>query len=141
MSPPVKKARLLQKTLQFASTPRASGTDSAATAASRQAAEARSGDDASSTLPAKTHYFFDCRPSQSSTPPDSRTTAAAPPSTDKHRTLKAAFDSLPLAEFWISVEKEYPQLYKAAMELLMQFGSTCLCEKTFSALAYIKNKY
>ena len=41
----------------------------------------------------------------------------------------------------ISVEKEYPQLYTAAMDVLIQFGSTCLCEKTFSALTYIKNKY
>ena len=57
------------------------------------------------------------------------------------RTLKTAFDSMPLAEFGISVENEYPQLYTAAMDVLIQFASTYLCEKTFSALTYIKNKY
>uniref|UniRef100_A0A8C6P9H3 DUF4371 domain-containing protein n=1 Tax=Nothobranchius furzeri TaxID=105023 RepID=A0A8C6P9H3_NOTFU len=41
------------------------------------------------------------------------------------RTLKSAFNSKMLAEFWISVEREYPQLSKA----------------TFSTLTNIKNKY
>ena len=57
------------------------------------------------------------------------------------RTLKTDFDSKTLAEFWISVEREYPQLSKAAMDVLTPFGSTYLCEQTFSALTYIKNKY
>lgn len=57
------------------------------------------------------------------------------------RTLKTDFDSKTLAEFWISVEREYPRLSKAAMDVLTPFGSTYLCEKTFSALTYIKNKY
>ncbi|XP_034083391.1 protein FAM200A-like [Gymnodraco acuticeps] len=57
------------------------------------------------------------------------------------RTLKTAFNAKMLAEFWISVEREYPQLSKAAMDVLTPFGSTYLCEKTFSALTYIKNKY
>ncbi|XP_040582761.1 protein FAM200A-like [Lepeophtheirus salmonis] len=57
------------------------------------------------------------------------------------RTLQAAFNTKTLVEFWISVEREYPQLSKAAMHLLIPFGSTYLCEKTFSALTYIKNKY
>ncbi len=57
------------------------------------------------------------------------------------RTLKTVFNSTMLAEFWISVAREYPQLSKAAMDALMLFGSTYLCEKTFSALTYIKNKY
>ncbi len=57
------------------------------------------------------------------------------------RTLKTMFNSKTLAEFWISVEREYPQLSKAAMDVMMQFCTTYLCEKTFSALTYIKNKY
>ncbi|KAK0139983.1 Zinc finger MYM-type protein 6 [Merluccius polli] len=36
---------------------------------------------------------------------------------------------------------EYPGLSKAAMDILTPFGSTYLCEKTLSSLAYIKNKY
>ncbi len=57
------------------------------------------------------------------------------------RTLKTVFNSKTLAEFWISVEREYPQLSKAAMDVLMPFCTTYLCENTFSALTYIKNKY
>ncbi|XP_034733456.1 zinc finger BED domain-containing protein 5-like [Etheostoma cragini] len=57
------------------------------------------------------------------------------------RTLKTAFNSKTLAEFWISVEREYPQLARAALDVLMPFGTTYLCEKTFSALMYLKNKY
>uniref|UniRef100_A0A3P8UDJ8 HAT C-terminal dimerisation domain-containing protein n=1 Tax=Amphiprion percula TaxID=161767 RepID=A0A3P8UDJ8_AMPPE len=57
------------------------------------------------------------------------------------RTVKIAFNSKPLSEFWISVEKEYPQLSRAAMAILMTFGCTYLCEKTVSALTYINNKY
>lgn len=57
------------------------------------------------------------------------------------RTLRTHFDSKTLDEFWISVKDEYPQLSKAALDTLMPFGSTYLCEKTFSALTYIKNKH
>lgn len=57
------------------------------------------------------------------------------------RTLRTLFDSKTLDEFWISVKDEYPQLSKAALDTLMPFGSTYLCEKTFSALTYIKNKH
>ena len=56
--------------------------------------------------------------------------------------LKIAFDNKrSLTEFWISVEKEYPGLSEAAMIVLLPFGTTYLCEMTFSALSYIKNKY
>ncbi|KAJ3595388.1 hypothetical protein NHX12_004692 [Muraenolepis orangiensis] len=57
------------------------------------------------------------------------------------RTLQASFASKTLDEFWLSVVQEYPGLSKAAMDILTPFGSTYLCEKTFSSLAYIKNKY
>ncbi len=42
------------------------------------------------------------------------------------RTLKTAFNSKTLAEFWISVEKENPQLSKTTMDVLMPFGTTYL---------------
>ena len=58
------------------------------------------------------------------------------------RGLKIAFDSKrTLAEFWISVAKEYPQLLAAATNVLLPFGTTCLRERTFYALSYIENKY
>ncbi|GAA6073252.1 cactin-like isoform X1 [Tachysurus ichikawai] len=52
-----------------------------------------------------------------------------------------AFDGKTLDEFWVSVALEYPRLSKAALDVLMQFVSMYLCEKTFSALTYIKNKH
>ena len=58
------------------------------------------------------------------------------------RGLKIAFDNKrSFAEFWISVKKEYSQLSAAATNVLLPFGTTYLCEITFSALSYIKNKY
>jgi hypothetical protein len=57
------------------------------------------------------------------------------------RTIQTSFASKSLDEFWLSVAQEYPRLSKAAMDILTPFGSTYLCEKTFSSLAYIKNKY
>ena len=45
------------------------------------------------------------------------------------RGLKIAFDNKrSLAEFWISVEKEYSQLSAAAINILLPFGTTYLCE-------------
>ncbi|MBN3302454.1 SCND3 protein, partial [Amia calva] len=55
------------------------------------------------------------------------------------QTLKAMFVSTTHAEFWISVAEEYPGISKAAMDVLILFGSTYLCEATFSTLTYIKN--
>ena len=50
------------------------------------------------------------------------------------RGLKIAFDNKrSLTEFGISVEKEYSQLSAAAMNVLLPFGTTYLCEITFSA--------
>lgn len=57
------------------------------------------------------------------------------------RTLKTAFTSKTLTTFWISVEGESPQLPKATIYVLTPLGSTYLCEKSFSALTNITNKY
>lgn len=57
------------------------------------------------------------------------------------RTLKAVFDSTPLSEFWLLAEAEYPELARLAVDVLLPFASTWLCEATFSALTYIKSKY
>lgn len=56
-------------------------------------------------------------------------------------TLQSAFSTCTLEEFWLSVASEYPGLSKAATDVLYPFASTYLCEKTFSALTFIKNKY
>ncbi|KAJ4941766.1 hypothetical protein JOQ06_011640 [Pogonophryne albipinna] len=51
-----------------------------------------------------------------------------------------AYAEKSLTEFWCDVEKEYPELGKHALIELLPFGSTYLCEVTFSALTHIKTK-
>uniref|UniRef100_A0A8C5HGG8 DUF4371 domain-containing protein n=1 Tax=Gouania willdenowi TaxID=441366 RepID=A0A8C5HGG8_GOUWI len=54
--------------------------------------------------------------------------------------LKMTYDEKTLTEFWCDVEKEYPELGKHALIELLPFGSTYMCEVTFSALTHIKTK-
>ena len=55
------------------------------------------------------------------------------------RTLRLKFRDIPLDEFWIAVGKEYKQISKKALEILLQFCTTYLCEQSFSTLMLIKN--
>ncbi|KAK1904680.1 SCAN domain containing protein 3 [Dissostichus eleginoides] len=57
------------------------------------------------------------------------------------RSLKMRYSSTPLTQFWCGVEKEYPELGKHALNELLPFGSTYLCEVTFSAMTHIKTKH
>uniref|UniRef100_A0A672LZ59 C2H2-type domain-containing protein n=1 Tax=Sinocyclocheilus grahami TaxID=75366 RepID=A0A672LZ59_SINGR len=54
--------------------------------------------------------------------------------------IETGFEETPLTKFWCSVEKEYPDVGKWALYELLPFGSTYLCEVTFSAMANIKTK-
>ncbi|KAE8287511.1 Zinc finger MYM-type protein 6 [Larimichthys crocea] len=54
------------------------------------------------------------------------------------RGLRVAHKEKTLTEFWCDVEKEYPELGKHALVELLPFGSTYMCEVTFSALTHIK---
>ncbi|VVC45986.1 HAT, C-terminal dimerisation domain [Cinara cedri] len=56
-------------------------------------------------------------------------------------TLKTAFNNKNITNFWLDVKKEYSALSTQALQFLIPFVSTYLCEKTFSDLLYIKNKY
>ncbi|XP_063786022.1 zinc finger BED domain-containing protein 5-like [Pseudophryne corroboree] len=56
-------------------------------------------------------------------------------------TLKLRYSEQPLANFWISVQQEYPDLSSAALKVLTPFTSTYLCEAGFSALTLLKNRY
>ena len=56
------------------------------------------------------------------------------------RGLKLLFESSNVTHFWSSVMKEHPDLGKMALEKLLPFGSTYLCEASFSALSVIKSK-
>ncbi|KAJ4920278.1 hypothetical protein JOQ06_024417 [Pogonophryne albipinna] len=57
------------------------------------------------------------------------------------RSLKMRYSSTPLTQFWCGVEKEYPELGKHALNELLPFGSTYLCEVTLSAMTHIKTKH
>ena len=46
-----------------------------------------------------------------------------------------------LIEFWCSMLQEYPELAKRALEALIPFPTTYLCEGAMSALANIKTAY
>jgi hypothetical protein len=45
-----------------------------------------------------------------------------------------------LSQFRMKVKNEYPEVSNAAVTSLLPFGSTYLCEKTFSAMEIIKSK-
>jgi len=55
--------------------------------------------------------------------------------------LKMQFNQKSLEHFWLHVRKDYPQLSSKALKVLIPFPTTYLCEKAFSALVYIKNKF
>lgn len=57
------------------------------------------------------------------------------------RGLKMRYSETNLSQFWCDVEKEYPDLGKHALNELLPFGSTYLCEVTFSSMAVIKSKH
>ena len=56
------------------------------------------------------------------------------------RGLKMTFQNSTLTQFWVCVKKEHPELGKTALEQLLPFGSTYLCEASFSAMTLIKTK-
>lgn len=45
-----------------------------------------------------------------------------------------------LMQFWLHVRTEYPNLYNIALQILLPFASTYLCEKSFSTMLNIKTK-
>ena len=50
------------------------------------------------------------------------------------------FETLPVAEFWLSVASSYPEISKITLKKLLAFSSTWLCESGFSALVCMKSK-
>ncbi|XP_015365209.1 PREDICTED: protein FAM200A-like [Diuraphis noxia] len=56
-------------------------------------------------------------------------------------TLKSYFKSTQLVPFWLNVRKDYPAIAKIALRNLMGFSTTYLCQRAFSTLIYLKNKY
>ena len=57
------------------------------------------------------------------------------------RTLKARFQQVSHVDFWPSLSREYPELTAQAMQVLLPFPTTYLCELSFSTLTAMKTKY
>ena len=56
------------------------------------------------------------------------------------RTLEIKFMEIPLDIFWIKSKTEYPLISDKAIEILLPFYTTYLCELSFSTLVLIKNE-
>ena len=54
---------------------------------------------------------------------------------------KIQFEDSDLASFCLNAPKKYTCLKNEATKALVQFGSTYVCEATFSCMVYIKSKY
>ena len=54
--------------------------------------------------------------------------------------LQMKFAPSILTQFWVCVKQEPPDLGQKALEMLLPFASTYLCEVSFSAMAVIKTK-
>lgn len=55
--------------------------------------------------------------------------------------LKTFFKDSSLIPFWIKIKGEYRVLANIALKELMGFTTTYLCERAFSSLVFLKNKY
>ncbi|UYV81801.1 SH3BP5 [Cordylochernes scorpioides] len=54
--------------------------------------------------------------------------------------FKRLFTEKELAEFWLCLNSKFPKLSNAAIESLLPFGSSYLCEQGFSTLTEMKSK-
>ncbi|KAK2725580.1 hypothetical protein QYM36_000173 [Artemia franciscana] len=57
------------------------------------------------------------------------------------RALELKFQNVTVSQFWLEVKGEYKELCEIAMSGLLPFGSTYLCEVSFSAMSLIKTKH
>lgn len=55
--------------------------------------------------------------------------------------LKTVFKNKSLSNFCGNLLETFPELSTKALKVLMPFQTTYLCEKTFSSVLYLKNKY
>jgi hypothetical protein len=56
-------------------------------------------------------------------------------------TLKLTFSKQTVDNFWLSIKNEYPLLSSKAIDVILPFATTYLCESAFSTLLYLKSKY
>ena len=54
--------------------------------------------------------------------------------------IKLLHREMPLDEFWIKIQNEYPNIGEKALAILLQFSTTYLCETAFSILTNLKTR-
>lgn len=54
--------------------------------------------------------------------------------------MRNLFEEIELDEFWLRMQKEYAALSQKAIDKLLQFSTTYLCETAFSTMTIIKTK-
>ncbi|GBP86813.1 Zinc finger BED domain-containing protein 5 [Eumeta japonica] len=55
--------------------------------------------------------------------------------------MESLFKTTPLDDFWCRIRDEYPMLGKIALNILLPFPTTYLCETGFTTYAATKTKY
>ena len=54
--------------------------------------------------------------------------------------IKLLLREIPLDEFWIKIQNEYPNIGEKALVILLQFSTTYQCETAFSVLTNLKTR-
>ena len=54
--------------------------------------------------------------------------------------FKLLHREMPLDEFWIKIQSEYPNFRETTLVILLQFSTTYLCETAFSVLTSLKTR-
>ena len=54
--------------------------------------------------------------------------------------IKLVHREMPLDEFWIKIQNEYPNIGEKALVILLQLSTTYLCETAFSVLTNLKTR-
>ena len=54
--------------------------------------------------------------------------------------IKLLHREMPLDEFWIKIQNEYPNIGEKALVILLQFSTTYLCETAFSVSTNLKTR-
>ncbi|KRY25200.1 Protein ZBED8 [Trichinella spiralis] len=54
---------------------------------------------------------------------------------------KDSFESMPLENFWVKLQAEYPKISSQSLRILVPFSSTYLCETGFSALMTLNTQH
>jgi len=54
--------------------------------------------------------------------------------------IQMEFEKFDLEQFWCGQFERYPELAKVALQILLPFATTYLCEMGFSSLLHIKTK-